>query len=161
MDNINDSTTILLPNNKNCLRNSNAKYFKYSDQNGDKKYNLEIFINHLKTRESKGLVRDIAMLIGEERRDLIEKSFLVIGKDLFLSLFEKCLTIQNEGGIFKKIPNKNELLNDKKSTGGVLFELIKKDGGMSKQQFKDIFGINYKERNERKKLLKSITKLSI
>jgi hypothetical protein len=71
------------------------------------------------------------------------------------------LTIQNEGAIFKKIPNKNELLNDKKSTGGVLFELIKKDGGMSKQQFKDIFGINYKERNERKKLLKSINKLSI
>lgn len=161
--------------------------FKIINEKGERIYNIEKIINHLSSREGKGLVRDVCNIIGEERRDLLEKTYALIEKEFFIKLVEKALKIQNEGGLIKQKPNKilnnenfssKELLNEndenelnindnisneknKKSTGGVLFNLIKTESGISKQNLKEIFKKNYQGRNQRKKIIKKMEKLLI
>jgi hypothetical protein len=45
-----------------------------------------------------------------------------------------------------------------KSTGGILFKLIKTGGGIAKQQLKEIFKKDYTQRNQRKKVSTNISK---
>jgi hypothetical protein len=152
--------------------------FKSFNKKGEREYNIKKIMDHLANREGKGFVRDVSEIIGEERRDLLEKSYAIIGKAHFLVLLEKALEIQNEGGVGKLIPSpgpgvenkkhdnemrvepvENEANNEKKSTGGVLFKLLKKEGGMSKENLKEIFRIDYQSRNQKKKMMKKMEKL--
>ena len=58
-------------------------------------------------------------------------------------------------------PLDNEANKEKKSTGGVLFKLLKKEGGMSKENLKEIFRIEYQSRNQKKKMMKKMEKLML
>jgi hypothetical protein len=147
-------------NTKNKVKNKFSGFWFY-DENGIKKYNVEKIIENLSVREGKGLVRDVCSILNEERRDLLEKCFMIIGKSHFLSLVEKSFKIQNEGGITKTLPQNKGELEEKKSSGGILFKLLKTEGGLSKQDMKEIFVKDYKARNQRRKLEKQIERLSI
>jgi hypothetical protein len=150
-------------------RTSFKSHFRTFNQKGEREYNMENIFTHLKNREGKGLVRDVCDIIGEERRDLLEKCYGIIGKDMFLGLLEKTLKIQNDGGVDKFSSKETEKMKieedpnldqkEKKTTGGIFLKLIKTESGMSKQNIKDIFRIDYQSRNQRKKLIKKMEKL--
>ena len=132
--------------------------FRVFNEKGERVFEVAMIIDHLEKREGKGLVRDLCSLIGEERRDLLEQCLAIMGKLLFLKLVEKTLIIQNEGGVEKNNPG-SQLINEKKTAGGVLFSLIKKEGGIEKNQLKEIFKKDYQSINQRKKLVKKMENL--
>jgi hypothetical protein len=138
----------------------NKQNFRVFNENGERVFEVAGLIEYLEKREGKGLVRDLCSMIGEERRDLLEQCFAIIGKNLFLKLVEKTLIIQNEGGVEKNNVGK-ELINEKKTAGGVLFSLIKKEGVIGKNQLKEIFKKDYHAINQRKKLVKKMENLLI
>ncbi len=131
------------------------KVFRDINDKGERKYNIEKLITFLNEKEGKGLVSSLCDVIKEPRRDLLEHTLTIIGKEHFLNLVEKALAAQNEGGIKKKINN------EIKTVGGVLFKLIKKDAGLNKESIKEIFKVDYQGRNQRKKLMNKINKLQI
>lgn len=72
-----------------------------------------------------------------------------IGKNNFLNILEKTLTIQNSGGEYFIRPtkksaskNSNSASNSHKilkTAGGVFFSLVKKECGLTKEEIKYIF----------------------
>lgn len=151
--------------NTDLQKSSSSKsHFRTFNDKGERVFNIENIFTHLNKRDGKGLVRDVCDIIGEERRDLLEKCYAIVGKDIFLGLLEKTLKIQNDGGVDKykdceKMKMKIEDKSDKKTTGGIFLKLIKTDSGMSKQNIKDIFRVDYQSRNEKRKLMKKMEKL--
>lgn len=144
--------------NKPQLVKSNFRAF---NEKGERIYEVEEMINYLSNKEGKSLIRDLCSLIGEERRDLLEQCFQVMDKKIFLKLVEKSLVIQNEGGVEKKTNNTIDLHNEKKTTGGILFRLIKKEGEIAKDELKQIFKKDYHAKNQRRKIIKNMEKLII
>ena len=112
----------------------------------------------------------------EKKRNILESLYQELGKDYLIFTLEKALNIQNNGGLNKekcKYPKKeekmnqkeekninNNIQNEKKSTGGIFFTLIKKDPEaksiLIKASKKD-----WKESKQRKKVYKLMGNLNL
>ena len=112
----------------------------------------------------------------EKKRNILELLYKDLGKEYLITMFEKTLDIENNGGLAKakciyqkkgeekKInenkPVENNNLGEKKSTGGIFFTLIKKDPearGILMKASK----LDWKESKQRKKVYKLMDKLNI
>jgi hypothetical protein len=144
------------------FKNIPASVFWKINQQGDKQYNTEKIIEQIKHLEGKNFAREVCSIIQEDRFDIVEKLLLKLGKEMLIAFIEKALTIQNEGGVSKNpISIRNEICSKKKTAGGVLFQLIKFNGGLSKPEIKQIFTHDYKARRDKKRMLKMIDQMLI
>ena len=93
----------------------------------------------------------------------------MLDKEHLIFLVEKAMTIQNEGGIERKLTvckykekkeDFNEVKEQKvKTAGGVLFSLIRSESGLNAKIIKSIFKKDLKDNTEKKKVLRKMNKL--
>ena len=130
----------------------------------------------MKCKEKDGieLINFICAVMEEKKRNLLESLYKELGKDYLISTLEKALDIENNGGLNKgkskyekkedkkeEDDNKNNIcVNEKKSTGGIFFSLIKKDPE-AKKILNKVSRKDYKEAKQRKKLYKLMDNLNI
>ena len=121
--------------------NSNSSEMPKSNEKFD--FNIDEIINKCKEKEGIDLINYICVIMKEKKRNILESLYQELGKDYLIFTLEKALNIQNNGGLNKekcKYPKKedkmnqeeekninNNIQNEKKSTGGIFFTLIKKD----------------------------------
>ena len=139
-------------------------------------FNIEEIINKCKEKDGIDLINYICVIMKEKKRNILESLYQELGKDYLIFILEKALNIQNNGGLSKekcKYQKKEEKMNqeedkninkdiqnEKKSTGGIFFTLIKKDPEaksiLIKASKKD-----WKESKQRKKVYKLMDNLNI
>ena len=154
--------------------NSNSSEIPKSNEKFD--FNIDEIINKCKEKEGIDLINYICVIMKEKKRNILESLYQELGKDYLIFTLEKALNIQNNGGLNKekcKYPKKeekmnqeeekninNNIQNEKKSTGGIFFTLIKKDPEaksiLIKASKKD-----WKESKERKKVYKLMGNLNL
>ena len=154
--------------------NSNSSEIPKSNEKFD--FNIDEIINKCKEKEGIDLINYICVIMNEKKRNILESLYQELGKDYLIFTLEKALNIQNNGGLNKekcKYPKKeekmnqeeekninNNIQNEKKSTGGIFFTLIKKDPEaksiLIKASKKD-----WKESKQRKKVYKLMANLNI
>ena len=137
-------------------------------------YNIEEIIMKCKEKDGIELINFICAVMEEKKRNLLESLYKELGKDYLISTLEKALDIENNGGLNKgkskyekkedkkeEDDNKNNIcVNEKKSTGGIFFSLIKKDPE-AKKILNKVSRKDYKDSKQRKKLYKLINNLNI
>ena len=130
-------------------------------------YNIEEIIMKCKEKDGIELINFICAVMEEKKRNLLESLYKELGKDYLISTLEKALDIENNGGLNKgkskyekkgdkkeEDDNKNNIcVNEKKSTGGIFFSLIKKDPE-AKKILNKVSRKDYKDSKQRKKLYK-------
>ena len=154
--------------------NSNSSEMPKSNEKFD--FNIDEIINKCKEKEGIDLINYICVIMNEKKRNILESLYQELGKDYLIFTLEKALNIQNNGGLNKekcKYPKKedkmnqeeekninNNIQNEKKSTGGIFFSLIKKDPEakniLIKASKKD-----WKESKQRKKVYKLMGNLNL
>ena len=154
--------------------NSNSSEIPKSNEKFD--FNTDEIINKCKEKEGIDLINYICVIMKEKKRNILESLYQELGKDYLIFTLEKALNIQNNGGLNKekcKYPKKedkmnqeeekninNNIQNEKKSTGGIFFTLIKKDPEaksiLIKASKKD-----WKESKQRKKVYKLMGNLNL
>jgi len=154
--------------------NSNSSEMPKSNEKFD--FNIDEIINKCKEKEGIDLINYICVIMKEKKRNILESLYQELGKDYLIFTLEKALNIQNNGGLNKekcKYPKKedkmnqeeekninNNIQNEKKSTGGIFFTLIKKDPEaksiLIKASKKD-----WKESKQRKKVYKLMGNLNL
>ena len=154
--------------------NSNSSEMPKSNEKFD--FNIDEIINKCKEKEGIDLINYICLIMKEKKRNILESLYQELGKDYLIFTLEKALNIQNNGGLNKekcKYPKKeekmnqkeekninNNIQNEKKSTGGIFFTLIKKDPEaksiLIKASKKD-----WKESKQRKKVYKLMGNLNL
>ena len=154
--------------------NSNISEMPKSNEKFD--FNIDEIINKCKEKEGIDLINYICVIMKEKKRNILESLYQELGKDYLIFTLEKALNIQNNGGLNKekcKYPKKedkmnqeeekninNNIQNEKKSTGGIFFTLIKKDPEaksiLIKASKKD-----WKESKQRKKVYKLMGNLNL
>ena len=154
--------------------NSNSSEMPKSNEKFD--FNIDEIINKCKEKEGIDLIYYICVIMKEKKRNILESLYQELGKDYLIFTLEKALNIQNNGGLNKekcKYPKKeekmnqeeekninNNIQNEKKSTGGIFFTLIKKDPEaksiLIKASKKD-----WKESKQRKKVYKLMGNLNL
>ena len=147
-----------------------------SKSNEKLSFNIDEIINKCKEKEGIDLINYICVIMKEKKRNILESLYQELGKDYLIFTLEKALNIQNNGGLNKekcKYPKKedkmnqeeekninNNIQNEKKSTGGIFFTLIKKDPEaksiLIKASKKD-----WKESKQRKKVYKLMGNLNL
>ena len=137
-------------------------------------YNIDEIIIKCKEKDGIELINFICAIMKEKKRNLLESLYKELGKEYLISTLEKALNIENNGGLnkekskYQKIEdnkeqddNKNNIcVNEKKSTGGIFFSLIKKDPE-AKKILNKVSRKDYKEAKQRKKLYKLMDNLNI
>ena len=154
--------------------NSNSSEIPKSNEKID--FNIDEIINKCKEKEGIDLINYICVIMKEKKSNILESLYQELGKDYLIFTLEKALNIQNNGGLNKekcKYPKKedkmnqeeekninNNIQNEKKSTGGIFFTLIKKDPEaksiLIKASKKD-----WKESKQRKKVYKLMGNLNL
>ena len=140
-------------------------------------FNIDEIITKCKEKDGNELINFICAVMKEKKRNILEALYKELGKDYLIFTLEKALNIENNGGLNKekskyqkkeedktdqKDNNKedNISINEKKSTGGIFFTLIKKDPEgkkiLNKASRKD-----WKEARQRKKVYKLMDNLNI
>ncbi len=137
---------------------SKENKIKEYNQNGELKYNIEKITKECSNKEGKSFIKYVSLILNEPKEDLIEEIYKELGKDFIIACLVKTLSIENEGGMSKQLPS---LSGQKKSPGGIFFYLMKTSYPTVKTIIKKLFHINYKERNQRKKVYRKLDKLSI
>ena len=115
-------------------------------------------------------------VMHEKKRNMLELLYKELGKEYLITMLEKTLNVENNGGLNKgksiyqkkeekekknseNILVKNNVI-EKKSTGGIFFTLIKMD-----PKAKDILNkaskLDWKQSKQRKKVYKLMDKLNI
>ena len=137
-------------------------------------YNIDEIIIKCKEKDGIELINFICAIMKEKKRNLLESLYKELGKEYLISTLEKALNIENNGGLNKEKSkyqkkednkeqddNKNNIcVNEKKSTGGIFFSLIKKDPE-AKKILNKVSKKDYKEAKQRKKLYKLMDNLNI
>jgi hypothetical protein len=137
-------------------------------------YNIDEIIIKCKEKDGIELINFICAIMKEKKRNLLESLYKELGKEYLISTLEKALNIENNGGLNKEKSkyqkkednkeqddNKNNIcVNEKKSTGGIFFSLIKKDPE-AKKILNKVSRKDYKEAKQRKKLYKLMDNLNI
>jgi hypothetical protein len=131
------------------------------NQLGEEKFHVDQIMEELRIKSDKGIVYEVSKLFREGKREMIEMIFQKLEKGLFLALVEKALKINNEGGVKMTIFRKGTETIITKTTGGIFFSLIKKEGGLNSKELKDIFTADKKMRKERERIIKNMDKLLI
>ena len=143
-------------------------------KNQKKSYNIDEIIIKCKEKDGIELINFICAIMKEKKRNLLESLYKELGKEYLISTLEKALNIENNGGLNKEKSkyqkkednkeqddNKNNIcVNEKKSTGGIFFSLIKKDPE-AKKILNKVSRKDYKEAKQRKKLYKLMDNLNI
>lgn len=126
--------------------------------NGEYKYNIEKIIKECNIKEGTQLIKYVSQILNEPKEDLIAEIYKELGKDFIISYLNKTLNIENNGGMSKLSSSQTK---EKKSPGGVFFYLMKTNDPSVKSIIKKVFHINYKERNQRKKVYRQLDKLNL
>ena len=156
-------------NQKVINKSLEIKGIKKYNLNGDLMYNIDNIKIECEKREGINLIKYICFILNENREDLIVGFYQHLGKDFLLGKFYETLEIENKGGIKKKIPmskkDNNEIIiieeiPERKTSGGILFTLLKKDNE-SKLIYKKLTKIDFNQRNIRKKTYKLFQKLGL
>ena len=140
-----------------------------------KLFDVDEIIEKCKEKNGIELLNFMCSVMHEKKRNMLESLYKELGKGYLISMLEKTLNIENNGGLNKgknlygkknqeKKNNENNsfsnITNEKKSTGGIFFALIKKD-----PQAKDILNkaskLDWKQSKQRKKVYKLMGKLNI
>lgn len=142
-------------------------------------FNVDEIIEKCQEKNGIELLNFMCFVMREKKRNILELLFKELGKEYLIAMLEKTLNIENSGGLTKgksmyqkkkdekdeKKTNENNSItinniNEKKTTGGIFFTLIKKDPEakdiLSKASKKD-----WKESRQRKKVYKLMDKLNI
>lgn len=101
------------------------------------------------------IVHYSSIILKENRKDLLEKTFSFLGKEEFLNLLLKTMNCLSEGGLFCKVENR------KRSAGGVFFYFLKNECGLCKKELKNIFSVDYEYRNSKKRVKFVFDKMDI
>ena len=139
-------------------------------------YNIDEIINKCTEKEGIDLINYMCVIMKEKKKNILESLYKELGKDYLIFTLEKALNIQNNGGQNKekcKYPKKeekknqeedknitNDIKNEKKSTGGIFFTLIKKDPE-AKNILNKASRKEWKESKQRKKMYKLMDNLNI
>ena len=143
----------------------------------ERKFNVDQIIEKGKLKEGNELITYMCNIMHEKKRNILELLFKELGKEYLLSMLEKTLNIENNGGLFKEKckyekkngnENSNSIIsntggpgvNEKKTTGGIFFTLIKKDPE-AKAILNRASKMDWKESKQRKKVYKLMDKLNI
>ena len=138
-----------------------------------KQFNVDEIIEKCKEKNGIKLLNYMCTIMHEKKRNMLEMLYKELGKNYLILMLEKTLNIENDGGLSKgkSINSKKEeekidislvckSLNEKKSTGGIFFALIKKD-----PEGKDILNkaskLDWKQSKQRKKVYKLMDKLNL
>ena len=138
-------------------------------------FNIDEIIAKCKEKDGGELINYICVVMKEKKRNILEALYKELGKEYLIFTLEKALNIENSGGLNKeksKYQKKEDNLekndnntnnicvNEKKSTGGIFFTLVKKDPEakaiLNKASRKD-----WKEAKQRKKVYKLLDNLNI
>ena len=167
---INIFNSINIINNK---INASENEIKYPFINM-KKYNVDEIIEKCKEKNGMELLNYICTIMHEKKKNMLEMLYKELGKNYIIVMLEKTLNIENDGGLSKgkskytkkeeekNIDNSLDLknINEKKSTGGIFFALIKND-----PEGKDILNkaskLDWKQSKQRKKVYKLMDKLNL
>ena len=124
-------------NNKLNFDNSNNPNYEKTNnnQNQQRKFNVNEILEKCQKLNNYNLINYMCEIMHETKIKFMKVLLINFGKKYLLHFFEKTLNVENSGGL---IQAKTE---EKKSTGGVFFSLIKEDP-------------------EGKKLLKNASKMS-
>ena len=140
-----------------------------------KLFDVDEIIEKCKEKNGIELLNFMCSVMHEKKRNMLESLYKELGKGYLIAMLEKALNIENSGGLNKgknmygkknkeKVSNENNsfitINNEKKSTGGIFFALIKRD-----PEAKDILNrvskLDWKESKQRKKVYKLMNKLNI
>lgn len=153
--------------------NISENEIKYSSLN-KKQYNVDEIIEKCKEKNGMELLNYMCTIMHEKKKNMLEILYKELGKSYIIVMLEKTLNIENDGGLSKgksiytkKEEEKNvehsldsKPLNEKKSTGGIFFALIKND-----PEGKDILNkaskLDWKQSKQRKKVYKLMDKLNL
>ena len=138
-------------------------------------FNIDEIIAKCKEKDGGELINYICVVMKEKKRNILEALYKELGKEYLIFTLEKALNIENSGGLNKEkskylkkednveknVNNTNNIcVNEKKSTGGIFFTLVKKDPEakaiLNKASRKD-----WKEAKQRKKVYKLLDNLNI
>jgi len=138
-------------------------------------FNVDEIIEKCKNKDGIELLNFMCSVMHEKKRNILEMLYKELGKQYLIVTLEKALDIENNGGLEKgkciyakkaedkKLNENNPVinnLNEKKSTGGIFFGLIKKDPN-AKSIINKATRLDYKESQKRKKVYKLMDKLNI
>ena len=139
------------------------------------KFKVDEIIEQCKDKNGIELLNYMCSIMHEKKRNMLELLYKELGKDYLIAMLEKTLNIENSGGLVKgkcSYPKKKEEIkisektptatnmNDKKSTGGIFFTLIKKDPE-AKAILNKASKLDWKESRQRKKVYKLLDKLNL
>ena len=110
-----------LTNSNNNENNNEFNHPKIYNQSRQKYFNVDKIIEKCKRLDNYNLVNYICKIMHESKIKFVSMLFMSLGKDYVLNILEKVLNIENNGGL-KQVNN-----DEKKTTGGVFFTLIKED----------------------------------
>ena len=162
----NEENNMIDPKNENINELSSLK---------KKIFNVDEIIEKCKEKDGIELLNFMCSVMHEKKRNILEMLYKELGKHYLIITLEKALDIENNGGLEKgkciyakktgdKKSNENNPvinnLNEKKSTGGIFFGLIKKDPN-AKSIINKATRLDYKESQKRKKVYKLMDKLNI
>ena len=162
----NEENNMIDPKNENINELSSLK---------KKIFNVDEIIEKCKEKDVIELLNFMCSVMHEKKRNILEMLYKELGKHYLIITLEKALDIENNGGLEKgkciyakktgdKKSNENNPvinnLNEKKSTGGIFFGLIKKDPN-AKSIINKATRLDYKESQKRKKVYKLMDKLNI
>jgi hypothetical protein len=122
------------------------------------KYNIDKILLECEDLKDTEFLKYVAKILKEPRLDLITAIYNEMGKNFIVINLEKAMIIENSGGMKKLLPNKN---HENKTIGGIFFYLMKTQDNQIKNIIKRLFRINYKERNQRKKMYRKMQHLTI
>lgn len=110
--------------------------------------------------DGKPLMQYIAKTLKEQHCDLLYDLYKELGKEYMINIFEKTLNIENEGGMLKKVQKSENNSNEKRTPGGIFFNLIRNNEKDSKI-IKKIFRSHQKMLKNNNKVYKQISQISI
>ena len=153
------------------MENSNEPFVSLISENKKTLFNIDEIIKKCNEKDNNELLNYMCAIMKEKKRNMLESLYKELGKGYLISVLEKALNIENNGGlnkgkcIYPKKDNndecvKNNYNNEKKSTGGIFFSLIKKDPEAKNILIK-ASKKEWKEAKQRKKVYKLMDNLNI
>ena len=153
------------------MENSNEPSVSLISENKKTLFNIDEIIKKCNEKDNNELLNYMCAIMKEKKRNMLESLYKELGKGYLISVLEKALNIENNGGlnkgkcIYPKKDNndecvKNSYNNEKKSTGGIFFSLIKKDPEAKNILIK-ASKKEWKEAKQRKKVYKLMDNLNI
>ena len=143
----------------------------------NKLFNIDEILEKCQEKNGIELLNYMCGIMKEKKRNILELLYKELGKEFLIAMLEKTLEIENKGGLMKGKsiydkksegkPNNEKtcvafvsLNNEKKSTGGIFFTLIKRDPE-GKSILNKAMKLDMKESRQRKKVYKLMDKLNI